>query len=188
MLDVLEETPNRLVIKEKRSRLDAIMLAIFVFVPIYFLLILTSNIWIKFGVKESLLKSIYYSPLNACLIVASLLLFPIALSVVLTFGSGLPTRTFTFDRKNNLLTIESTCLSGTHKIEYSLDEIQTVRWFSEPVYAGGTTMVNVQFLRLIRIKPNGKVHLIPIRHIESSKLRETDTAIDLIRRFLTSRS
>lgn len=191
MLKVLETAPNRLVIKEKRSNFDAIMLGVFICVPIYFLFISTLKMWTRFGVKESLVEFIYNSVTHPPLVyftAIGLFLFPAALGFMLIFGSWFPTRTFIFDRKSNLLTIKSTCLCWHHKTEYSLDEIQTLRWFPQSVYAGGMTMVEVQELNLIRRKQNGKTHLIPIRHTVHPKHRETSTVVDLIHRFLASKS
>jgi hypothetical protein len=188
MLKVLETTPDRLVIKEKRSTFDVAMLIVFLYVTVYFLLISTLKMWTKLGVNESLLDSIYHSATHPPLVYLTgigLLLFPAALVPMLTFGSWLPTRTFTFDRRTNLLTIKSTCLRWHHKTEYSLDEIQMIRWVPQSVYAGNMTMVNIELLKLVRRKQNGKIHLIPIRHTAHS---ETNTVVNLIHEFLLSRS
>lgn len=188
MLKVLETTSNRLIIKEKRSICDVTMLVVFLFVTVYFLLISTLEMWAKIGVKKSLLDFIYrsltYSPL-AYFIGICLLLFPAAFGLLLTFGSWFPTRIFTFDRKRNRLTIKFNCFCWHYAPEYSLDEIQTLRWFPQPVYAGGMTMVDVQFLKLVRRKQNGKIHLIPIRYTSHS---ETNTVVNLIHRFLMSKN
>ncbi|MBD2033764.1 hypothetical protein H6F76_01620 [Leptolyngbya sp. FACHB-321] len=186
MLKVLETTPDRLVIKEKRSTCDVAMLVVFLYVTVYFLLISTLKIWTNLGVNESLLDSVYHLATHPPLIylaVIGLLLFPAALVSMLTFGSWLPTRMFTFNRKIHLLTIKSTCLLAQDS-EYSLDEIQ-IQWVSQSVYAGGLTMVNIQLLQLIRRKQNGKIHLIPIRHTAHP---ETNAVVDLIHEFLISRS
>jgi hypothetical protein len=188
MLKVLETTPDRLVIKEKRTTFDVAMLAVFVYVPVYFLFVSTLEIWTKLGVKEALSESIYHSVTNpplVYLVAVGLLLFPVALVSMLTFSSWLPIRTFTFDLKTNLLTIKFTCLCWHHKTRYPLDEIQTLRWVPQSVYAGGLTMVNIQLLELVRRKQNGKIHLIPIRYTQHP---ETNTVVDLIHKFLISRS
>jgi len=185
MLKVLETTLSRLVIKEKRSTLDVAMLVIFVYVAVYFLSISTVKMWTKLSVSESLLESIYHTATHPILVYPAfigLLLFPAALVSMLTFGSCLPTRTFTFDRRTNLLTIKSTCLLAKDS-EYSLDEI-TLRWVPQSVYAGGLTMVNIQLLYLVHRNQNGNTHFIPIRHITHP---ETDTVVNLIHRFLASR-
>ncbi|MEP0872802.1 hypothetical protein NDA01_23565 [Trichocoleus desertorum AS-A10] len=188
MLKVLEATPSRIIIKEQRSTCDVAMLVVFLYVAVYFLFISTLEMWTKLGVKESLLKSLYDSTTHPPLVyftAVGLFLFPAALGVLLTFGSWLPTRTFTFDRKSNLLAIESTCLCWRNKTEYSLDEIQTLRWFPQAVYAGGMTMIDAQFLKLVRRKQNGKTHLIPIRYASHP---ETTTVVNLIHRLLMSKN
>jgi|GEM_PF-5803773 len=188
MLKVLETTPDRLIIKEKRSTFDVAMLVVFLYVTVYFLLISTLKMWTKFGVNESLLDSVYHLATHPALVypaVIGLLLFPAALVPMLTFGSWLPTKTFTFDRKTHLLTIKSTCLCWHHKTEYSLDEIQMIRWAPYSIYAGSLTMVNIELLELVRRKQNGKIHLIPIRHTVHP---EINTVVNLIHKFLLSRS
>lgn len=188
MLKVLETTRDRLVIKEKRSTLDVTMLVIFGYVAVYFLLISTVKMWTKLGVNESLVESVYHLATHPALVypaVIGLFLSPAALVSMLTFGSCLPTRTFTFDRRINLLRIKSTCLRWHHKTEYSLDEIQMLRWVPQSVYAGSMTMVNIELLELIRRKQNGKIHLIPIRHTAHP---EINTVVNLIHEFLLSRS
>jgi hypothetical protein len=187
MLKILETTPNRLVIKEERSICDVMMLGVFIYDATYLLLISTLNMWSKVGIEESFLKSIYDIMTHPPLVffnAIGLFLFPAALGSLLTFGSWFPTRTFTFDRKNNLLTIEFHCLFWHHEIEYSLSEIQSLQWLPQSVYVGGT-MVDAQFLKLIRRKQNGKTHLIPVRY---TNRQETSTTVDLIHRFLVSRN
>lgn len=187
MLKVLETTLDRLVIKEKRSTCDVAMIVVFLYVTVYFLLISILKMWTKLGVNESLLDSIYHSATHPPLVYLTgigLLLFPAALVPMLTFGSWLPIRTFTFDRKTHLLTIRSTCLLAPQDSEYSLDEIQ-IQWVPQSVYAGGLTVVNIQLLQLVRRKQNGKIHLIPIRHTTHP---ETNTVVNLIHEFLISRS
>lgn len=185
MLKVLETTRDRLVIKEKRSTLDVTMLVIFGYVAVYFLLISTVKMWTKLGVNESLVESVYHLATHPALVypaVIGLFLSPAALVSMLTFGSCLPTRTFTFDRKTQLLTIKSTCLLAQDS-EYSLDEI-TLQWVPQSIYAGGLTMVNIQLLYLVHRKQNGKTHFIPIRHITHP---EVNTVVNLIHQFLASR-
>ena len=187
MLKVLETTPDRLVIKEKRSTFDVAMLVVFLYLAVYFLLISTLKMWTKLGVNESLLDSIYYSATHPPWVYITgigLLLFLAALVPMLTFGSWLPTRTFTFDRKTRLLTIRSTCLLAPQDSEYSLDGIQ-IQWVPQSVYAGGMTMVDIQLLELVRRKQNGKIHRIPIRHTAHP---ETNTVVNLTHEFLMSRS
>lgn len=185
MLKVLETTPDRLIIKEKRNTCDVAMLVVFLYVTVYFLLISTLKMWTTLGVSESLLDSIYHSVTHPPLVYLAgigLLLFPVALVSMLTFGSWLPTRTFSFDRKTHLLTIRSTCLLAQDS-EYSLDEIQ-IQWVPQSLYAGGLTMVNIELLELIRRKQNGKIHRIPIRHTAHP---ETNAVVNLIHEFLISR-
>lgn len=188
MLKVLETAPDHLVIEEKRGTCDVAMLVVFLYVTVYFLLISTLKIWTKLGVNESLLDSIYHAATHPALVypaIIGLLLFPAALASMLACGSCLPTRTFTFDRRTNLSTIKSTCLRWHHKTEYSLDEIQMLRWVPQSVYAGSMTMVNIELLELVRRKQNGKIHLIPIRHTAHP---EINTVVNLIHEFLLSRS
>lgn len=186
MLKVLETTPDRLVIKEKRSTFDVAMLVVFLYVTVYFLLISTLKMWTKLGINESLLDSVYHlatRPSLVYLAVIGLLLLPAALVSMLAFGSCLPTKTFTFDRKTQLLTISSTC-SLAQDSEYSLDEI-TLRWVPQSVYAGSLTMVNIQLLYLVHRKQNGKTYFIPIRHTTHP---EINTVVNLIHEFLLPRS
>lgn len=102
---------------------------------------------------------------------------------MLPLGSCFPTRTFVFDRTVNYLVINCKYLVWHRKVKYSLSEIDSIQWVTKPVYTGNT-IVNVQFLKLVRRKKNGKMHLIPIRHAVHPDHLETSTTIAFIRRFL----
>lgn len=119
MLKVLETTSNQLIFKEERSILDARMLAIFNYNASYFLLTLVLKRWSSFDEKNSLLKFMYdimtYPPF-VYFNVIGLALSTSALLYMLEFGSWLPTRTFTFDRKSNLLIIKYKCLFWHRKV------------------------------------------------------------------------
>jgi hypothetical protein len=193
MLKVLETTPNRIVVKEVRSTYDARILAVFNYSATYLLLFFALKLWSRLDSENIFLKYYIYDIVRIFLFyyfyVIALLLFSVTLLSMLPFGSWFPTRTFTFDCKNNLLTIEFHCLFWHHKIEYSLNDIQSIQWISQPVYTGGMTVVNVPFLKLIRRKQNGKTHLIPIRHTTGySGYQETSTTVDLINSFLVSKN
>lgn len=167
MLKVLETTQTRLVIKEERSTYDARMLVVFNYSATYLLLFFLLYLWSQLGFKNIFLKYIYdtitHPPFSYFYVISLCLVF-FTLHPMLSFGSYFPTRTFTFDRQRNLLIIKSKCFFWHRKIEYYLSEIQSLQWFTEPVYVGGMTVVNVQFLKIIRRKQNDRTHLIPLRH------------------------
>lgn len=186
MLKVFETTQTRLVIKEERSTYDARMLAIFNYSATYLLLFFSLYLWSQLGFKNIFLEYIYntitHPPFSYFYVIALCLGF-FTLHPMLSFGSYFPIRTFTFDRERNLLTISSKYFFWHRKIEYHLGEIQSLQWFTELVYTGGMTVVNVQFLKLIRRKRNDKTHLIPLRHTLHS---ETSTTVALINKFLSN--
>lgn len=187
MLKVIETTPNRLIIKEVRSIDDARLLAVFNYSATYLLLFFTLNLWSKIDSRNTFLKYVYDTtrlPPFSYFYVIALLLFGVTSLSMLSLNSWFPTRHFTFDRNSNFLKIKFDCLFWQPEIKYSLSEIQSIQWFTEPVYTGGMTLVNVQFLKLIRRKQNGKTHLIPLRHTEYSRYPETSSAVALIHKFL----
>lgn len=141
------------------------MLFVFIYDAIYFLLFFALNMWTRVGIGESFLKYMYElmtHPLLVFFNAICLFLFPAALSVMVNFDSLSPVRSFTFDRQRNLLIIESYCFFWHRRVEYSLNEIQSLQWLPQSVYAGGMTMADIQFLKLTAI-------FILMRHSSSSE-------------------
>jgi hypothetical protein len=187
MLKILETTPNRLVIKSERRKFDALIIVLFIYVAIYFLLISTLIKWTIFGLSQKAVESIYqigaYPPLyylsSIALIICSYFLF--SMSIV---DFHLPVKAIIFDCNNNLLTIKYTYLFWYYKKNYLLNEIESVQWFPETIYAGSSGILSVQVLKLVRRKLNGKTHLIRLYQTVHPELQEISTIVDSIHRFL----
>lgn len=187
MLKILETTPNRLVIKSERRNFDTKMIALFIYVAIYFLLISTFKKWTIFGLSQKAVESIYqivaYAPLyyfsSIALIICVCFLF--AMTIV---DFHLPVITIIFDCNSNLLTIKYTYLFWHYKKDYFLNEIESIQWFSETIYAGSSGILPVQVLKLICRKPDGKTHLIQLYKTVHPERQEISTIVDMIHRFL----
>ncbi|MEH1868668.1 MAG: hypothetical protein V7K69_27235 [Nostoc sp.] len=187
MLKILETTPNRLVIKSERRNFDALIIVLFIYVAIYFLLISTLKKWTIFGLNQKAVESIYqsvaspglYDFSSIALIICGCFLFAMTIA-----DFHLPARTIIFDCNSHLLTIKYTYLFWHYKKDYFLNEIESIQWFPETIYAGSSGILSVQVLKLIRRKPNGKTHLIRLYKTVHPELQEISTVVDVIHRFL----